>query len=213
MESALNATKPGKKRKRESPQIQLDEHSSVLELESQILDSRRHYNKIVTLLQLCSSPNPRKDKNENSLAGIALCRVFCRLLALGHLSKSFEMTENQATVIQWLNDRYSDYKDILLDAISKGDASNQSTALTLLMRLFKEEATHLRKPDGTVWRTGTLPKVLNVLLDTESSADVRDEFMHKFVNEYDDVRFHTFVLLRSKILFTTQDAGIADFSQ
>lgn len=197
MDPALNAAKPGKKRKRESPQSQLDEHSSVLELESQILDSRRHYNKIVTLLNLCWGRNPQNDKNDNILAGIALCRIFCRLLALGHLSKSPEMSENEATVTQWLNDRYIDYNDVLLNAISKGDASIQSTALTLLMRLFKEEATHLKKPDGTVWRTGIFPKVLDVLLDTESSADVRDEFMHKYVEEYDDVRFYTFVQLRS----------------
>lgn len=192
MPSALDVMKSSKKRKRESSQDDTGGYSSILEIERQILESRRNYNKIVTLLSHCWNQDPQKEDEENTLAVVALCRIFCRLMALGSLSKDQDTSGNEATVVQWLNDRFNDYKDILLETLSQGDVTKQSTALTLLMRLFKEEATRLKKSDEAVWQTGTFAKALKFVMDGESSADVRNEFVQQYVEEYDDVRFYTF---------------------
>ena len=187
----------GRKRKREESQkpIDLDGYPSILELESQIRASRRHYNKLVTLMSFCWNPDSHADDEESTLAVVAVCRTFCRLMTSGHLSKNHGTSQNEAVVVQWLNDRYNDYKEILLNALSRNDTSNQSTALTLLMRLFKEEANLLRKPDEKLWRTDTFARTLKTLMDVGPSAAIQDEFMQKYFQEYYDVRFHTFAQL------------------
>lgn len=197
MPSFPSAPKNGRKRKREEPQnqVDVDRNPSILELESQIRASRRHYNKLVTLMDLCWSQESHVDDEESTLAVVAVCRTFCRLMTSGNLSKNHSTSQNEAVVVQWLNDRYSDYKEILLDALSRNDTSNQSTALTLLMRLFKEEATFLRNPNETLWRTGTFAKVLKALIDAGPSTPIQDEFMQKYFQQYDDVRFYTFAQL------------------
>ena len=196
MPSLPSVPKTGRKRKREEPQNQVvDGYARILELESQIGASRRHYNKLVTLMNFCWNQDSHDDGEESTLAVVAVCRIFCRLMASGKMSRYHDTSHSDAVVVQWLHDRYNDYKEILLNAFSRNDTSNQSTALTLIMRLFKEEATHLRKSDETLWRTGTFAKALKALMDVGPSAAVQDEFMQKYFQEYDDVRFHTFAQL------------------
>ena len=196
MPSSPSAPKISRKRKREEPRNPVDvDGSSILKLEGQIRASRRHYNKLVTLMTFCWGQDSGVDDDESTLAVVAVCRAFCRLMASGNLSRSHGSSHNEDVVVQWLNDRYNDYKEILLNALSRTDASNQITALTLIMRLFKEEATHLRKCDETLWRTGIFAKALKALIDVGPSAAVQDEFLQKYFHEYDDVRFHTFAQL------------------
>ena len=197
MSSFPSVPKSGGKRKREEPRNSndVDGYASILELESQIRASRRHYNKLVTLLRFCWSQDLHTDDEESTFAVVAVCRTFCRLMTSGNLSRNHGTSQNEAVVVQWLNDRYNDYKEILLNELSRNGTNNQSTALTLIMRLFKEEATHLRKSDETLWRTGTFAEALKALIHVGPSAAVQDEFMQKYFQEYDDVRFHTFAQL------------------
>lgn len=195
MPSALGVMQ-GRKRKREAAQDEADSFSSILLLENQILESRRYYNNIVTILKQCWSQEPKNEDEESTIAVIALCRIFCKLMALGKLSKSREAAEDEATIVQWLNARYLEYKDILLSTLSQGSSSRKSSALSLLMRLIKLEASHLNLSEEVVWRTGTFVKVLKAFVDAaDSSEDILHEFVQKYVQEYDDVRFYTFARL------------------
>ena len=195
MSSALGVLQ-GKKRKREAVQDEADSFPSILLLENQILESRRYYNNIVTLLKQCWSQDTENKDKESTIAVVALYRIFCRLIASGKLSKSREAPENEATIVQWLNARYLEYKDTLLSTLSQDDPSRKSSALTLLMRLIKVEATNLRLSEEGFWRTGTFVKVLKALIDaTDPSGDILDEFVQEFVQRYDDIRFYTFARL------------------
>ncbi|KAL8795591.1 MAG: hypothetical protein Q9195_002012 [Heterodermia aff. obscurata] len=131
-------------------------------------------------------------------------------MASGNLSRNRDTSHNDAVVVQWLCERYNDYKEILLNALSRNDTSNQSTALALIMRLFKEEATHLRESDETLWRTGTFAKTLKALIDVGPSAAVQGEFMQKYFQEYEDVGFHTFAILRTYALAKASENSLAN---
>jgi U3 small nucleolar RNA-associated protein 19 len=60
------------------------------------------------------------------------------------------------------------------------------------MRLIKERSAHLDVPELRGSSTGFFRDVLTSLLETPEGEIVRDEFLDKFVKEYDDIRYSTF---------------------
>ncbi len=196
MPATVPTTIAGKKRRRGDGEEVNDTEAAILLLEQQILESRKNYNKIVTLLDYAKTPESQQDNTSRTLAFFALCRVFSKLIALGNLSKTRQTPENEAAIMQWLNERYTDFKNILLKVLSGNDVSRQSTTLTLLMRLVKADAEHLDLFEESIWRNSTFSSVFEELVRSETAADARDEFTYKYVKEFNDVRFHTFACLR-----------------
>lgn len=167
-----------------------DVHAEILHLEAQILESRRHYNNIATLLQRARQPEPAKANAAPILAAVALCRVFSRLLATGDMVKSKGMGEAEAVIVSWLKERYKDLLDVLLDGFLRSDdAPRQSTALTLVMRLVKDESR--AQKDHNI-KNGPLPRLVKVLLLLPHDDPNRDEFAQKYFKLFDDIRYHTF---------------------
>lgn len=163
-------------------------HDKILQFESRIQESRHHYNEIVKLLEYIQIEHVETD--EDILAAVALCRVFCRLMAAKSMSKSRETSEKETVVIQWLRERYQDYKKKLLALLKSNDANKSTSALTLLMRLVKEEALHFFVLDGTVWRNGTFPSILQALVDGSMIEDTRTDFIVKYLKKFDDIRYY-----------------------
>jgi len=185
---------PKTKSRRKSPSEDGDDvQAEILQLETQILESRKHYNNIATLLQLA---RPSEADNEAPiLAVVALCRVFSRLLATGDMVKSKGMPETEAVIVSWLKGRYQEYKDALLNGFLRSEAPpKQSVALTLLMRLVKVEAT--AQKDNNV-KNGPLPRLIEALLQLPLDDPNRDEFAEKYFKIFDDVRFHAFQTIKS----------------
>lgn len=196
MPGLVAATTAGKKRKRADIEEIPDSASAILLLEQQILESRKNYNRIITLLDFAKDQNSQHDDTSSVLALVALCRVFCKLIVLGNLSKSRQTPENETAIVQWLNERYADVKDALLTILSGDDISRQITALTLLMRLVKADAESSKSSEESTWRNGTFTKVVERLIQSETTADVREEFTQSYVEEFSDVRYYTFARLR-----------------
>ena len=206
MPGIVNGLEPGKKRKRKdgepgilkksrrAPKAQeADLQEDILGLEQKILESRTNYNSIHTLLDYIRVEVSADEKDV--LAAVALCRVFCRLMAAGNLNKPQDKASNEATIVQWLKGKLQEYEHELLKLLKNEVIGRQSTALTLLMRLFKEEATHLDKPDEAIWRDGLFERLLRTVVEDDVGEDTRTEFMEKYVEEYDDVRYYTFARL------------------
>lgn len=195
MPAATSLPNVSKKRKREMPTQENDSDTAILLLEEQILASRKNYNQIATLLD-----DARRDDDEEAahrtLVLVVLCRIFCKMMVLGSLSTTRQSTENERAVVQWLNDRFKDYKGILLSTFSQPGAGMQSTALTLLIKLVKEEAEHLKLSEELIWRHGTFAVIVEKLVRSEMVVELREEFVQKYVQEFDDVRFYTFGRLR-----------------
>ncbi|ROT37256.1 nucleolar complex protein [Sodiomyces alkalinus F11] len=186
--------KPKKRARSESEDesIQDDPHAEILLLEEQILESKKHYNNIVKLIT--TAKNFENDPDSAALASVALTRVFIRLLSSGSLIKKKGQPEKEAVVVQWLRDRYFEYKDVLLDLINDDELG--APALTLAMRVLKSEGQHLNDGDEYNFPHVFLQQIIQALLDSESD-DARCEFVDKFLTEFDDIRFYALKATKS----------------
>lgn len=178
-----------------------DVQAKILLLEESILESRKNYNNIPRLLEYAQDVGG--DSQKDVVAAVALCRIFCRLMAAGSLSKTRDLLENEATIVGWLKERYQDYKNGLFRLLEYEDVARQSTALALIMRLVKEEKAQLKSSDEAIWRTGVFPNLVQVLLEDAVADGTRMEFVEKYVENFDDVRYYTFGIL-TNISHTTK---------
>ncbi|KAL8952953.1 MAG: hypothetical protein Q9222_001172 [Ikaeria aurantiellina] len=165
----------------------------ILTLEGQILQSRKHYNNIASLLRYCQDDGSQI--SSSSLAAVALCRVFCRLIANGSISKPGEGQEKEIVVVKWLRGQLENYKQTLLGFFSSNDPGKQNSALTLLMRLLKDESQNSHLAPESIWRNGVFARLILKILDSNTADAVREEFVEKYVQSYDDVRLYTFACL------------------
>ncbi|KAF9879750.1 hypothetical protein CkaCkLH20_02561 [Colletotrichum karsti] len=169
-----------------------DPQADILLLENEILESKKNYNNITKLIQIAKTSD---DEPESAtLASVALCRVFVRLLSAGALLKKKGMSEKESVVAQWLKDRYSEYKTLLIELL--GDEDLASTALTLAMRCLKAEAQHLNDREEYTFPQKFLQDILAGLLSSDSD-DARVEFVEKYLGGYDDIRFYTLKAIKA----------------
>ncbi|KAL8662585.1 MAG: hypothetical protein Q9168_008233 [Polycauliona sp. 1 TL-2023] len=162
----------------------------ILLLEGEITQSRKHYNKITTLLDHCKK---YQSQSKTSItAAVSLCRVFCRLMANGSMSTSRDAPENERIIAQWLRAQYDIYTDSLMDILHHCSPGMQSTALTLLMRLLKGSPDGL---DGTAQNhsreENSLRKMIKIITSSNSMELIRQEFVEIYAQSYDDLRYYT----------------------
>jgi U3 small nucleolar RNA-associated protein 19 len=181
--------RPSKRTRSESSEE--DVQSRILLLETQVFESKKNYNNISTLIQL--SRNRDDDIDVSLVSSIALCRIFSRLLASGDLTKVRATTEKESVVTLWLRERYSEYKAVLIQLLNRD--GSESTALTLCMRMLKNEGTHLRNGQEYSFPTLFLKDIVQSILSPDGRDSIRREFIGKYLEEYDDVRFYTFAAI------------------
>ena len=183
--------------------------AQILQLEEQILGGREHYNNIVQLQTLAN----RFDKKPKTatLAAVSLCRVFCRLIASDALVRRKDGADADVQVAQWLKGRLQDYVQGLTTWIGSPEAVQESTALTLLMRIVKEETTQGTKRSDQAWRTpkSTFTVLVRSLLDKTDADGARQEFVDNFVEEHDDVRFYTFLAVKEVVSGVDSGSSVA----
>ncbi|EFQ96020.1 hypothetical protein PTT_03620 [Pyrenophora teres f. teres 0-1] len=180
-------SKSKSKNRRKSPSDDGEDiQSEILQLEAQIVESRKHYNNIATLIKLAKQP----EDDGPILAAVALCRVFARLLVSGDMVKSKGMSEAEGVVVSWLKERYKELCTTLLEDFLRSEhPPKQSVALTLVMRLVKEEAKSQR---DYKLKNGLLPQLIWVLLSLPEDDMTREEFAEKYFKQFDDIRYLTF---------------------
>lgn len=170
-----------------------DPQEEIVRLETQILESRKHYNNIATLLKLAKT----SDTNDETsiLAVVALCRVFTRLLSTGDMIKSKRMSESETMIVAWLKGRYREYTDVLLSHYLRSERPpKQSVALTLLLRLVKEESK--AQKDFSI-KNSPLSKTVDTILLLPEDDVLREEFAAKYFCTFDDIRYFTFRSIKS----------------
>ncbi|KAK3051503.1 hypothetical protein LTS18_012422, partial [Coniosporium uncinatum] len=200
----------GKKRKRvdateRSKKEKRTESSNITLRESQILESRQHYNNIVDILRIAKDTKRAADRSE---ALLALCRVFCRLIAGGDMTSSKGTPKSELTIIEWLKKQFKDYSDVLLDTVAS-KTRDDVDAIALLMQLIKAETTSSVNSVDRPWTSGTFATLVGTLLRLTRLKDERAAFVHSYVNDYDDVRYY-FLHVVSRILDEAQDSGSED---
>jgi U3 small nucleolar RNA-associated protein 19 len=168
----------------ESPQAR------ILLLENEILESKKNYNNITTLIDIAQ----KQGDEEELVASVSLCRVFIRLMASGSLTKKQGASEKQETITRWLRERLYDYKKMVMLMFQREDTA--MTALTLSMRLLKAEAEHLNSNGEYSFPGASLAEIVSGLVQPTVDDKMREEYMERFMNENDDIRYYTFKTIR-----------------
>ena len=166
----------------------------ILALEKSISESRKNYNNIAKLLSIAET----REGNEEiaTLAAVTLCRVFCRLQASGSLDNVKTASQPDIIIVKWLNERKSEFAQLLGTLLSGEEQELKSTVLALWMRLVKEEVN--RKP--AAWKTGLFSKLIRILVSHyEATESSRDEFIQKYFTKFRDLQYHTLGLIVSEI--------------
>ena len=192
--SKKNGVKP-----RKAPKTTKNGHTTqadILLLEEQILESREHYKNLVEIQRLVNDTD--KKAKTATIAAVALCRVFCRLIAGEKLIKRKEDSESDVQVVQWLKQRLWDYVESLAGWVGSPGATRESTALTLLMKIVKAETSQESSKADQAWRTekSAFCTVVRALLEETDAEAAREEFVEKYVEEHDDVRFYTMLTIK-----------------
>ncbi|KAF6841484.1 ribosome biogenesis protein [Colletotrichum plurivorum] len=169
-----------------------DLQEEILLMEKNILESKEHYNDITKLIKIAKSFEDEADSA--TLACVALCRVFVRLISAGALNVKKGVSEKKLLVCQWLKDRFSEYKSVLIDLIGHEDLA--TTALTLAMRCLKAQALQQTDKEEYIFPQNFLADILTGLLKSDSD-DARVEFVEKYLSEYDDIRFCTLKAIKT----------------
>lgn len=204
--SASSKEVPSKRARSESSHDEEDDpQADILSLEAAILESKKNYNNITTLIDIARAADKDSVEDEENvlLATVALCRVFIRLLAAGALLKKKGMPEKDIIVVHWLRDRFAECREVILALFSRDDQA--MTALTLSMRLLKTEGQYpLSDKDEYAFPKTSLKDIVMALSQPEVDTLARKEFVEKFVDEFDDVRLYTFKAVRDII---AEEAG------
>ena len=188
----------GKKRKRSEPTSSSTgisrnaEDKTIQELEQEVQESRKHYNNITILQSLAYSK--KSIRVSSSDARLALCRVFCRLIAEGSMSPANHASPSEKTISEWLNSRYKTLTQCLVKEMVMEDSEDGIVCLNLLMQLVKHEVAGL----GTSsWTEGLFSAVLRSLTRRRTSNNVAilNHFVEAYVQKYHDVRYYTTALL------------------
>ncbi|KAF8249977.1 CBF-domain-containing protein [Wilcoxina mikolae CBS 423.85] len=183
---------------------------AILELEDAIVESPKNYNNIVTLLghfKDCLDT----DQQTAVITAVSLCRTFCRLMAKGRLLKRKGNTEEETTTVVWLKERYKEYIAELCASLNNDESGVQNTALTLLMRLVKEEGTHV-VPEGEAYYfpNDTFYKIVRGVVAADNmDEEVKREWVEKYVDVYDDVRYSFFTAIK-RLVDEHEDQGIPE---
>lgn len=175
------------KRRRSSNEEAEDPSAKILLMEQGILESKKNYNNIASLLSIASRFEDGED--ESALAAVTLCRIFLRLLAQGSLIAKKGLSEKDSVVVGWLKDQFSQYKALLQNMLKDEDLA--VTALTLCMRTLKAEGEHLYDKEEYIFPQAFLESIVAVLI-TSDNEDLRKAFLESYVEEYDDIRYYTF---------------------
>ena len=165
--------------------------ADILAMETGILESRKNLNDIPKLIAMLS--DGRDAGLEKCIfAAISLCRVFCKHMAAGNFSKSKNSSENDQTIAQWLTERLQEFNQRMEKWLASRLPLKSSTAMTLLLRIFRERSKYLDESARDSWSSGIFAGLMSTLLTAPSMDFACGEYVEKFVNKYDDVRYHTF---------------------
>ena len=174
------------KQARQEPGLGDDPEAEILRLEKSIHESAKNYNNIRPLL--AAAIRVDEDGDIAVVAGVALCRVFIRLLSTGVFSYQKALSDRHNVVVKWLNERFIDYRNVLYKLVARPWTS--VAGVTLSMRILKAEAQYLVNKEPYNFPENFFTNVLNNLFHG-GSEESRRVFREEYSDKYDDVRFYT----------------------
>ncbi|KAK5655449.1 hypothetical protein OQA88_5720 [Cercophora sp. LCS_1] len=179
-----------KKRRKSGGDESAEALSQIQKLEAEVIESKKHYNNLVTLIALAKGQDG--DRNTAMVAAESLCRVFIHLLVNGKLVKKQDVSEKDATVRTWLWERLNEYHTFLFSML--GSEASAIKAMMLIMVLLKEEAFHMSGREEAQFPRNFFGEFI-VRVFVSKVEQLREQFCEQFVAEFDDIRFYTLQII------------------
>ncbi|XP_071946361.1 nucleolar complex protein 4 homolog B-like [Antedon mediterranea] len=175
----------------------------------QSLSGKKNSNCIIDILKLTHDA----DKSIVTAAIKGLSRIFTMLLAKQEMI--IKEDEEDKKYKQWLQDRYKDCIQCLIDVIANKNSKpiTQELAMCTIVKLLEAESRNpLKQNQGYFFPRSPLEKLLTCLL---SSMQDFTHLMNRFQEylEYDDMRFYTLEVVSGKIRETNSRVQKLDAAQ
>ncbi|GBB94666.1 hypothetical protein RclHR1_00240014 [Rhizophagus clarus] len=207
----MTSSSKGKKRKLTEKikysELEQERITKIKELEHTISVNKSNYNNIVTLLEYTKDKSPKVIHS----AIYALYRIFSPLLSKGELQKpkNENLERDKKGLIKiWLRDNYVQYVNTLCNFLRHEEPGLQIPSLNILLNLLKIESAYLTSASGThQFSNNHFYHIVEGLIDNENfSEPLKNEFVEKYWNTYDDLRFY-FLKNAAKIINFLLDSG------
>lgn len=214
--TAMKDPAKGKKRKRNEgsrTNLSVEEYEAdVLDTEKKILESHKNFNDIPMLIGRLND-DELAETWKYTFVAISLCRVLCKLMAAGNFSTSRNSSEHDRIIAQWLSDRVDEFTKKMQEWLVSNVPAKQSSALALMLRVFREQSKYLDRSVHESWSSGIFVNLMNALITHPSMDSARGDYVENYVNKYDDVRYHTFSWLAYVDSLLNRIELISDFPQ
>ncbi|KAI9719181.1 MAG: hypothetical protein M1828_006274 [Chrysothrix sp. TS-e1954] len=168
----------------------VNEVEDIAFLEQQVYDSDVNLNKIATLYQIAQQE--LESLRNESTALPALCRIFCRLLRDGRLSRLEAVQSPSGTAInQWLNKQLKAYNKLVCRVLKIGSKYHQDLGLTIGMELVSAYSKAMESVPSHS-KNDLFGQILDTILERKSSAFLCSTYVKTYAQRYEDVRLMTF---------------------
>jgi U3 small nucleolar RNA-associated protein 19 len=151
-------------------------------------DPSKNRKDVQTLLRMFDFATP--DAKINLKVGVALCKVFTRLVASGNLMKDGHRGSKQNQELSdWYAREYGEYRRTLVKLLRSASASQRLPNLHLCWRVLEQDAELL---DNSVWVSDSIfEPLLSAIIEIPDGADVRNTYVGEYVNPCHDCCYHS----------------------
>lgn len=177
----------------------------IQNLSSEIIESSKHYNNFVTLLEQFERIKKQLEKEENEeveslgrLLSVSLFKCFQKLYKDGSIIHKKSNDEKKQLVVKWLSSKYDSYKQIIRSLICDKlsyQTSLQIDVLDIYLNLIKIESEYLKSgPKDLYFASSTYKQLVESLLLSKNGEILSDastdnfiilEFLEKFNANWD----------------------------
>jgi U3 small nucleolar RNA-associated protein 19 len=175
-------------RKRRSTRNDDKASTDIEQLERRIAeDPSNNHKNVEALIQLLDPAS--LDEKTNVKAGVALCKIFSRLIASGN----FTIGENGGKGNREISDlyalQYTKYRKTLIKVLRSVSISQRLALLHLCWRVLEQDAELL---DNSIWTSDSVFKpLLSTLAELPDGTDVRESYVGEYMNQCHDCCYYS----------------------
>ena len=140
-------------------------------------DPSKNHKGVESLIRIIDLNNP--DAKTNLRTGVALCKVFARLVASGDLVKDDHGSKQGQEISQWYLQQYGTYRTVLVKLLRSVSPSHRLPILHLCWRVLEQDAELM---GNSVWVSDSIFKpLLSAVLEMPDGTDIRDTYVGEYM--------------------------------
>lgn len=150
-------------------------------------DPSKNCHDLDTMIQMfdLAKPNART----NLRVGVALCKVFSRLIVSGSLTKNDHGSKRSQKLAEWYVQQYGYYRMTIVKLLRTASAAQRLPIVQLCWRVLEQDAELL---DHSVWVSGSIFKpLLSALIELPDAKDIREIYVGEYMNSCHDCYYRS----------------------